>query len=64
MEERTDRPYTAETLCREAGVSGSYVARLCRQGTLDCMRVGRQWIIDAEEGRRWIRERRDAQNER
>ena len=50
-------PYTASTLARAAGVSTSYVARLCRLGTLPCRRLNSVWLIRFEDGATWLKGR-------
>lgn len=52
--------YTATTLAKEAGLSGSHVARLCREGEIEANKVGSVWIIQPEVAREWL-QRRGAQ---
>jgi len=53
-----DFVWTTVALAEEAGVTVSYVGRLCRQGRLDAMWVGGRWLIADESARRWMRTRR------
>jgi excisionase family DNA binding protein len=49
--------YTAATLAAEAGVSRVYIAKLCRDGKLDCERIGSIWLIHHDEAQRWLEQR-------
>jgi excisionase family DNA binding protein len=49
--------YTANELADLAGVSGEYVRRLCRDGIIPAKKHGRDWLIEKEDGDRWLRER-------
>lgn len=53
--------YSASDLAKRAGVSPSYVARLCRTGKLPATRLGGTWIIRAEDAERWLAERTEHQ---
>ena len=50
-------PYTASTLAQAAGVAPTYVARLCRQGRIAAVKVGRDWWIAREVGDAWLKKR-------
>ncbi|MGC9396743.1 MAG: hypothetical protein ACP5J4_18005 [Anaerolineae bacterium] len=58
MESATDseKLWTATSLGAAAGVTGSYVSRLCRQGKIKGQKFGPAWMIPYEEGRRWLDE--------
>lgn len=64
-QEKPVKPYTASTLAKKAGVSKSYVARLCRRDKLPALKVGGAWLILREVGDEWIenRERRQQEEE-
>jgi len=50
--------WTTGTLAQAAGISQtSYIRRLCLNGTLQARKLGRDWIIAYEEGRRWLDQR-------
>lgn len=52
------QPWTSETLARAAGVTGAYIRKLARDGKIEgAYKVGRDWLIPAEEGRAWLRQR-------
>lgn len=56
--QQQERPYTAASLAAAAGVSGAYVARLCKQGKLACEKLNRQtWLIRYEVGQAWLEAR-------
>jgi hypothetical protein len=57
--DQNPKPYTATSLAEAAGVTFSYVARLCRRGDIDCIKVGGIWIIDRETGKRWLEARQE-----
>jgi hypothetical protein len=63
MTDQERKPYTAATLARAAEVTGSYIRRLCREGRIDCMKVGRIWFISHEEGRRFLEAREETLTE-
>lgn len=67
-----DSDYTATRLADEAGVTSSYVQRLCRQGIIPGMKYGGAtggggvWIIKREDAEAWLQSREeadDAENE-
>lgn len=41
---------------REQGrhMTDGYVRRLCRRGRIQAMKLGRDWIIEDDEARRWL----------
>jgi len=47
----------ASELAKRAGVSTSYICRLCRQGKIEAVKVGNSWIIERDEAQRWLAER-------
>jgi len=54
-------PLTAAELAEEAGVSASYVARLCREGRIPARKVGGAvWVIVRAEALAWANERIEA----
>lgn len=53
--ERQD--YTASSLAKAAGVHFTHIARLCREGKLDCRKFGSYWIIPFDVGAAYIAER-------
>jgi hypothetical protein len=57
-----EQPYTAAALAREADVSRTYVARLCRQGKLEAVKVGGIWIITPEVAKAWLEGREAGQD--
>lgn len=57
MSERTV-PYTTTELAKEAGVSDAYLRRLLIAGKLAGEKRGRDWLIPAEEVKRWLAQRR------
>lgn len=60
----TGRDFTAGTLARAAGVSPSYVARLCRLGILPAVKVaGAVWVIRYADGAAWLAQREAKQRE-
>lgn len=58
MSDERTTPYTTKELAEAAGVSDRYVRQLVTDGKLAGQKVGRDWIIPAEEGRAWLQERR------
>jgi len=53
-EQSTWQPFTASSLAQAAGVTRSYIARLCRLGELRCTKAGSVWIIQPEDALRWL----------
>jgi len=52
---------TAAELAQEAGVSASYIARLCREGRIPARKVGGTvWVIARVEALAWVNERIEA----
>jgi len=51
---------TTEQVARLAGVTPEYVARLCRNGRLECAKVGARWLILDISVDRWLRSERKA----
>jgi len=49
---------TTEQVARLASVTPEYVARLCRDGRLDCAKVGGRWLILDVSVDRWLRSER------
>ncbi len=50
--------FTAASLAAAAGVSGVYVARLCKQGKIPCKKLHPQvWLIAFADGQAWLAER-------
>lgn len=49
---------TAQQLAHLAGVSGVYVARLCRTGRIPAARLGPSWMIKREAAEAWLAGRR------
>lgn len=50
--------YTTKSLAEKAGVSATYIRLLCATKKLKAEKVGRDWIIDREEGDRWLESRK------
>lgn len=59
MDEATEpRDYTATTLAAAAGISKTYVARLCRQGKIPAVKLSPTvWLIRYEDGVAWLEAR-------
>lgn len=57
MSERT-KPYSAQELAHEAGVSDAYIRRLLIDGKLAGQKLGPIWMISAEEGRRFLTQKK------
>lgn len=52
-------PFSTKELAEEAGVTSTYVRKLCQDGKIDgAYKVGRDWLIPADAGRAWLKERR------
>lgn len=51
--------FTASEVAQEAGVSGSWVARLCREGAIPATKVGSVWLIKPEDAEAWLQRRRE-----
>lgn len=49
---------TAEQAAAELGYDQSYVRRLCIDGKLRCLKVGRDWLIERDAVRAWKEEPR------
>lgn len=59
MDGQQEQPFTAASLAQAAGVSGAYVARLCKQGKLSCEKLNPQvWLIPYEVGAAWLAARK------
>ena len=57
MSERTE-PWTTSELAKAAGVDDSWLRRLLIDGRLAGKKYGKTWLIPAEEGERFLREKR------
>lgn len=55
--------YSATDLAEKAGVSGSYVARLCRTGKLPAQKFGTVWLIREEDADAWLEKRSEHTDE-
>ena len=58
MEEERTTPYTTSELADLAGVTDRHVRELVRTGKLDGSKIGHFWVVPAEAGRAWLKERR------
>lgn len=59
MSEQRTIPWAAKELAEVAGVTPVYVRKLCQAGKIEgAYKVGRDWLIPAEEGRAWLENRR------
>ncbi len=56
--ENQPRPYTATDLARIARVSVVYVARLCKQGKIEAVKLGPSWTIARSVGDAWLAARK------
>lgn len=56
--------YTAFSLATATGLTFSYIARLCRDGKLDCRKFGNYWVIPHTVGAAFIAEREKAKAEK
>ncbi len=45
---------SATDLAKKAGVAPSYVARLCRIGSVPAFKLGATWVIRAEDAEAWL----------
>jgi len=54
---KTQTPYNASTLAAAAGVAFSWIARLCKTGKIDAVKLGNQWFIARDVGDAWIKAR-------
>jgi len=52
------KDFTASSLATAAGVHYSHIARLCREGKLDCQKFGNYWLISHEVGAAWLAARK------
>jgi hypothetical protein len=50
-------PYNASTLAAAAGVAFSWIARLCKMGKIDAVKMGNQWFIARDVGDAWLEAR-------
>jgi len=58
MDNTQQRDFTAGALARAAGVSPSYVSRLCRQGIIPAVKIADAvWIIRRADGLAWLAQR-------
>jgi len=51
------RDYTTKELAEKAGVGSAYIRQLLIEGTLRGYKRGRDWLIEAREAERWLKER-------
>lgn len=58
------KDYTASSLATAAGVHFTHIARLCRDGKLDCRKFGNYWVIPHTVGAAFIAEREKAKAEK
>ena len=59
MSDERAQPYTTTELASAAGVTDAYIRKLCKAGKLAGDKVGRDWLIPADVGREWLRQRRE-----
>ena len=57
-DEQRTQPYTTAELAAAARVSDRYVRRLVADGKIAGTMYGKTWLIPAEEGERFLREKR------
>ena len=50
--------WTTKTLAEAAGVSTRYIRQELTAGKIEGRKLGRDWVIPYQEGRRWLEERR------
>jgi len=53
------RDYTTHELAAKAKVTASYIRQCLLDGTLRGYKRGRDWLIEAREAERWLKERRE-----
>jgi hypothetical protein len=54
-----EKVWNTNELGKAAGVSGSYIRRLCSHGRLPgAYKAGRDWLVPAKVGEAWLAERR------
>jgi hypothetical protein len=61
MAENAERvePWTIKELAEAAGVDASYIRRLCIQGKLEgAKKPARDWLIPAQVGADWLKQKR------
>ncbi|MBN2005787.1 MAG: helix-turn-helix domain-containing protein [Anaerolineae bacterium] len=54
---------TAGELANEAGVTKTYICRLCRTGAIEAKKFGNVWLISRKVGMRWLAERESSQQQ-
>ena len=55
---------TAQDLAKKAGVSQSYISRLCRQGRVKARKLGPVWLISQDAAQDYLEARQEKQEER
>jgi len=64
MDNTTGRDFTASSLAAAAGISRSFVARLCKSGAIPAVKIaGAVWVIRYEDGAAWLAQREAKQRE-
>jgi len=53
-----DETMSTRQVAERVGVTPEHVALLCRQGKLDAVKVGREWLVYEGSVMRWLRTRK------
>ena len=59
----TEDTMTAQDLAEKAGVSQSYISRLCRRGRIKARKLGPVWLISPEAAQDYLEARQEKQAE-
>lgn len=59
MDSERTTPYTTTELADAVNLSDAHIRRLLIAGKLQGVKLGRDWLIPADVGQRFIRERRE-----
>ena len=58
MSDERTQPYTTSELAQAANVTDRYIRQIVNEGKLSGQKYGNTWLIPAEVGQAWLRERR------
>lgn len=59
MDNERTQDYTTTELAAAAGVSDRYIRQLVTAGELTATKYGKTWVIPADVGREWLRQRQE-----
>lgn len=53
-EEMTNKLWTTDDLAKQSGYSTRQIRRYIRDGIIEGIKAGRDWVVSEDEARRWL----------